>query len=192
VTETIPLFPLSTVVFPDGPLRLRIFEPRYVDMIGRSMRESTGFGVASIVEGREAGPARTANVGTLVRIVDFERLQDGLLGISARGERRFRIDIVRIQNDGLNVAQVDWLEPEPTVSLAGRHDALVQVLRQALPQLITLYGDIAEHWDDASWVGMRLAEILPLPLEDKQRLLELRAPLERLETIHTKLSQLAK
>ena len=94
--STIPLFPLNTVLFPGGPLKLRIFEPRYVDMIGRCMREDTGFGVALIIEGVEAGgPARTANVGTLARIVDFEQLKDGLLGITAHGGERFRIDLVR-------------------------------------------------------------------------------------------------
>ena len=73
----LPLFPLNTVLFPGGPLKLRIFEPRYVDMIGRCMRTEQPFAVALIVEGREVGPARTASIGTSARIVDFERLRDG-------------------------------------------------------------------------------------------------------------------
>ena len=82
-------------------MRLRIFEARYVDMIGRCMRESTAFGVALIVNGREVGPAKTVSVGTTARIHDFEQLRDGLLGISARGEQRFRIRSVTVQSDGL-------------------------------------------------------------------------------------------
>ena len=107
---TLPLFPLNTVLFPGGPLRLRIFEPRYLDMVSRCMREDTGFGVALIVAGREAGgSAQTVEIGTLARIVDFEQLDDGLLGITARGERRFRIVHVHQESDGLNVCHVEWL-----------------------------------------------------------------------------------
>jgi len=110
---TLPLFPLNTVLFPGGPLRLRIFEPRYLDMVSRCMREDSGFGVALIVAGREAGgAAQTVTIGTHARIVDFEQLDDGLLGITARGERRFRIVHAHQESDGLNVAQVEWLDDE--------------------------------------------------------------------------------
>src|SRR5687768_15209514 len=103
MSVVLPLFPLNTVLFPGGPLRLRIFEPRYLDMVSRCMRESSSFGVALITEGKEAGgTARTTGVGTTARIVDFERLDDGLLGITARGEQRFTIEDVRTQSDGLN------------------------------------------------------------------------------------------
>src|SRR5262245_42622477 len=112
----LPLFPLNAVLFPEGPLKLRIFEARYVDMIGRCMRENAPFGIALINEGVEAGGnASTVQMGTSARIVDFEQLKDGLLGITAVGERCFVIDSVSQQSDGLNVAQIEWLEPEPAV-----------------------------------------------------------------------------
>src|SRR5688500_14710511 len=116
MSAVLPLFPLNTVLFPGGPLRLRIFEPRYLDMISHCMRESSSFGVALITEGREAGgSARTTHVGTTARIVDFERLEDGLLGITARGESKFSITDVKTQHDGLNIADVNLLEPEPAM-----------------------------------------------------------------------------
>jgi hypothetical protein len=180
--STIPLFPLNTVLFPGGPLKLRIFEPRYVDMIGRCMREDAGFGVALIVEGVEAGgPARTANVGTLARIVDFEQLKGGLLGITAHGGQRFRIDLVRTQSDGLNLADVEWLREEPEHAVSEEYSILAELARQAFSQLAGLYGDMSPAYESATWVGMRLAEMLPLPVEDRQRCLEILDGTERLK-----------
>ena len=109
MSEVLHLFPLNTVLFPGGPLRLRIFEPRYLDMISRCLRENGDFGVALITEGRETGSARTTQIGTSAHIVDFERLDDGLLGITAHGERKFRIVKVTTQSDGLNIADVNFL-----------------------------------------------------------------------------------
>jgi uncharacterized protein len=178
---TIPLFPLNTVLFPGGPLKLRIFEPRYVDMVGRCLREDIGFGVALIVEGVEAGgPARTAAVGTLARIVDFERLSDGLLGITAHGRERFRVDAVRQQADGLNIADVHWPATEPPEPIPEEYSMFADLARQAFSQLAALYGDMEPRYDDASWVGMRLAEMLPLPPEDRQQCLEFVTARERL------------
>ncbi len=92
VPVEIPLFPLGTVLFPGGPLPLRIFETRYVDLVSRCLRDGSGFGAVLIREGMEAGgPALTYDVGTYARIVDFSQQPDGLLGIRATGERRFRI-----------------------------------------------------------------------------------------------------
>jgi Lon protease-like protein len=179
---SIPLFPLNTVLFPGGPLKLRIFEARYVDMIGRCLREDSGFGVALIIEGMEAGgPARTANVGTLARIVDFEQLQDGLLGITARGRERFRIDLVREQRDGLKLADVEWLPEEPEQAVSEEYSMLAELARQAFPQLAAIYGDDQPSYENATWVGMRLAEMLPLPAEDRQRCLEILDGTERLQ-----------
>src|SRR5690606_13595517 len=112
--DTLPLFPLGTVLFPEGVLKLSLSEARYLAMVSRSLRENSGFGVALIIEGREAGgPARTAATGTAAQIVDFEQLPDGLLGITVRGERRFRISGVEYRPDGLSVASVTWLDEEP-------------------------------------------------------------------------------
>jgi uncharacterized protein len=187
MSTVIPLFPLSTVLFPDGLLRLRIFETRYVDMVGRCMRESIGFGVALIVEGREAGPARTVEVGTIARIVDFEQLKDGLLGITARGERCFDITSVSQQHDGLNLADVRWRGAEPQLPVPEQHAILVELLKQALAQVGEIYGATTPRYEDASWVGMRLAEILPLSMPERQRCLEMADAVERLNFVRDRL-----
>src|SRR5271163_1164278 len=110
---SIALFPLNIVLFPEGPLPLRIFETRYVDMVRSCMREDRRFGVALIKEGAEVGPAETFDVGTMAKIVDFHQLSDGFLGLSCVGEQRFRIRSRSRQLDGLNLAEVEWMEAEP-------------------------------------------------------------------------------
>jgi Lon protease-like protein len=185
--NTIPLFPLNTVLFPGGPLRLRIFEPRYVDMVGRCMREGSAFGVAMIIEGVEAGgPATTATIGTSARIVDFEKLPDGLLGITAIGERRFRVLSVTQQPDGLNVADVEWLDAEPSLPVPPNFEPFVTLLQHALPELAPLYDFSPVSYDDASWVGARLVELLPLPPAEKQLCLEMQDPLQRLDHLSSR------
>jgi uncharacterized protein len=184
----LPLFPLSTVLFPGGPLKLRIFEARYLDMIGRCMREAAPFGVVLILEGSEAGEvASTATVGTLATVVDFERLEDGLLGITARGGRRFRVLTIDRQSDGLNVGSIEWHPDEPTIALPERHAVLAEVLRQALSQIVTLYPKEDAAYEDAGWVGSRLAEILPFETVDKQACLEMVDPVERLDFVRARL-----
>jgi Lon protease-like protein len=169
----IPLFPLNIVLFPGGPLPLRIFETRYIDMVRRCMRESIGFGVV----------AGTHAVGTMAKIVDFHQLQDGLLGLSCVGEQRFRILSRRRQADGLNLAEVEPLAAEPPTPLPERHAGLAELLQSVLPQLGETYAGIGMRLDDAVWVGNRLAEILPMAPADKQRCLELEDPVARLELL---------
>jgi len=181
--DSIALFPLNIVLFPGGALPLRIFETRYVDMVGRCMRGSQAFGVALIREGNEVGPAETFDVGTLAKIVDFHQLSDGLLGLSCVGEQRFRIRSRGRQADGLNLAEVDWLAAEPTVAVPARHTRLSELLKNVLPQLGEVYTGIEMRLDDAAWVGHRLAEILPIPAADKQKCLELDDPIERLDVL---------
>ena len=186
--SAIPLFPLSTVLFPGGPLKLRIFEARYLDMIGRCMREAAPFGVVLILEGSEAGAvASTATVGTLATVVDFEKLEDGLLGITARGGRRFRVLSIDRQSDGLNVAAIEWHPDEPAVPIPERHTVLADVLRQALSQVAALYPAAEADYNDAGWVGSRLAEILPFDTVDKQACLEMIDPVERLDFVRARL-----
>jgi uncharacterized protein len=180
---SIALFPLNIVLFPDGPLPLRIFETRYVDMVRRCMRGDLNFGVALIREGAEVGPAETFEVGTLARITDFDQLPDGLLGLSCVGERRFRVVKRSVQADGLNMGEVEWLAIEPVVPVPARHARLADLLRNVLPQLGEVYTDIDMRLDDAAWVGHRLAEILPIPLPEKQTYLEMDDPIQRLELL---------
>ena len=134
----IALFPLNVVLFPDGPLPLRIFEARYLDMVRRCMREGENFGVVLIREGHEVGPAETFDVGTLAQIVDFHQLSDGLLGLSCVGRQRFRIRSRDRQSDGLQIAEIDLLAPEPTLPVPERHARLPQLLKAVLPQLGSL------------------------------------------------------
>jgi Lon protease-like protein len=181
--NSIALFPLNIVLFPEGSLPLRIFETRYVDMVRRCMRETQTFGVVLIREGGEVGPAETFDIGTLAKIVDFHQLSDGLLGLSCVGQQRFRIQGRSRQADGLNLAEVDWLPPEPAMAVPPRHARLSELLQSVLPQLGEVYTNIEMRLDDASWVGHRLAEILPLPLAEKQSCLELDDPIQRLDVL---------
>lgn len=180
-TEQLPLFPLQTVLFPAGPLPLRIFEPRYVDMIGRCMKAGTGFGVVLIREGGEVGSVgAVADIGTHARIEDFSQLPDGLLGLLCRGDRRFRLLDRHQAADGLNVGTIEWLIDAPRVPLPAEFEPLAALLERVLPELGALYANIETRFDDADWVGCRLAEILPIEQGEKQRLLEAADPVERL------------
>jgi hypothetical protein len=177
----IPLFPLGTVLFPGGPLPLRIFETRYIDLVSRCLRDGSGFGVVLIREGAEAGgPALTFDVGTYARIVDFSRQDDGLLGIRAQGERRFRILERRRARDGLNVADVEWLPGDRVVPLPAEFADLGPALEAVLEQVGEPYASLERRLDDAAWVAGRLAEIIPIPPGHKQHCLELDDPVERL------------
>jgi uncharacterized protein len=180
-TEDIPLFPLSTVLFPGGPLPLRIFETRYVDMVRSCLRGGTAFGVLLIREGAEVGgTAATVDVGTCARIVDFNPMPDGLLGIICRGESRFRLVEKWRQPDGLNRGRIELIDAPPKTTVPERFRHLGDLLRRVLPELGTLYAAIPRGFDDADWVSCRLAEILPLEQREKQQLLELDDPVERL------------
>jgi uncharacterized protein len=188
VTESsvIALFPLHTVLFPGGPLPLRIFETRYTDMVRRCMRTQEPFGVVMIQEGDEAGVvATTATVGCTARIVDFHTLQDGLLGISCVGERKFRVLRVWRADDGLNMGEVAWLPVEPELPVPADCERLASTLRRALEELAEHYENVTRKFDDAAWIGARVAELLPIELADKQALLELDDPIERLRSLLT-------
>ena len=130
----LPLFPLSTVLFPQGPLSLRIFEPRYVDMIGRCMRESSPFGVVAIRSGGEVGVVEaTAELGTTARIVDFSQLPDGLLGIVCEGDRKFRLLRRWQRSDGLHLGEIEYLPVEQSVAIPEEHRHLAELLSKVLP-----------------------------------------------------------
>lgn len=183
--RTLPLFPLGTLLFPGGPLSLRVFERRYLDMVGRCLREGTGFGVVLLIRGREAGAdsIATAAVGTEAEIVDFDRLEDGLLGLTCRGRERFRILRAWRADDGLNLAEVEDLAPDPGVGIPEDCAHLVEALRRLEPELPEPYRHVERRWDDAAWVGNRIVELAPLEPDVKQGLLELTQPLERLRVL---------
>jgi len=178
------LFPLNTVLFPGGLLPLRIFETRYVDMVGRCTRGEETFGVVLVENGSDTDrQVATAPIGTSARIVDFQTLEGGLLGILCHGERRFRIHARSQLPDGLNCAEVEWLEEAGRVLVPEHLQTLVPLLREALGQLKTIGRFMAPDYEDACWVGYRIAELLPLDQKLLQRLLESDDPIARLELL---------
>jgi uncharacterized protein len=180
----LPLFPLRTVLFPGGLLPLRIFEPRYVDMVGRCLRAESEFGVVQILGGAETGAIdELATIGTSARIVDFNTADDGLLGLLCRGERRFRIEQRSLQPDGLHLAEVTWLTEGTTVPLTAAQRPLVAVLQRVLEELGTTAQFLQPRFDEAGWVSNRFAELLPLDRAAQQRLLETDDAAARLEIL---------
>ncbi len=177
----IPLFPLRTVLYPGGPLPLRIFEPRYIDMISKCLKSDSPFGVLLIREGNETGAASTYDVGTLARIIDWYQGSDGLLGITAVGERRFRLISSVREADGLNIGNVELLPTEAGPALPEEYKPLANILSGVLDDLGRLYESLEKNYDDAGWVGYRFAEILPITPEQKQSCLEADDPVTRLE-----------
>ena len=184
VLEAMPVFTLNTVLYPGGALPLRIFEPRYVDMVSDRLRRDAPFIVALIRSGSEVGGgATTHSVGTLARIVDWNRQEDGLLGIVALGGRRVRVLHTETRPDGLCVATARMLDDEPASAVPGEHGRLVALLRGLLDQLEAHYRFVTPRFEDAGWVGYRLSELLPMPLARKQHFLEMEDPLLRLRQL---------
>ena len=179
----VPLFPLNTVLFPCGPLPLRIFEARYLDMIGECMKNDTPFGVLLIREGAETGPAKTFDVGTLARITDWYQGSDGLLGVTAVGDTRFRLLSSNTRSDGLNLGEIEVLPDSPAVPLPDEFAPIAKILDGILDDLGRLYEGLDRRLDDAGWVSYRFVEILPVDVLRKQECLERDDPLERLELV---------
>ncbi len=187
IRNELPLFPLNTVLFPDGLLPLRIFERRYLDMIGACMRQGHSFGVVLIREGQEVGTAELSfhPIGVTAQIIDFDTRPDGLLGITSRGGHKFRVTDYRLQPDQLVIGQIEPLVDEPAQGTRPDHAALVTLVKKLAAQMAPSNPDhFQPRWDDAAWVGYRLAEWLPLPLLIKQALLELSDPLQRLDALN--------
>ncbi len=177
-----PLFPLASVLFPGGQLQLRIFEPRYLDLVRECTRYGTGFGVCLILQGTEVGePAVPAAVGTIARINDFHRDDDGLLGIVAKGGPRFRVARSRLRSDGLLRGDVEVWPDEPEQQVPVEFALLQTILERLIETMAPHWRDAPRHaYDDASWLGFRLAELLPLDAGEQQRMLELSDPVQRL------------
>lgn len=181
----IPLFPLNAVLFPGSTLALRIFEARYLDMVRECARGNAEFGVCLIMQGQEAGePALPAAVGTLAQIVDFDTLPDGLLGISVMGGRRFRVQKTRVRNNGLVLGEIRRWPDEPVVPVPIEFSLLPAILERLAEQAgLSWRNGPRERYDDAGWVGFRLAELLPLGDTERQRTLEITDPIERLASL---------
>lgn len=185
MTDLLPLFPLRTVLVPGGSLGLRIFETRYLDLVRDCGRSGTGFGVCLILDGGEAGqPATPAMVGTEARIEDFGKSDDGLLTLLVRGTRRFRVRSTHVRSNGLLVGEVDWLDPDPDDELRPEHGLLGSLLRQAIDQVGGEHANAPPvRFDEAAWVGWRLAELLSITHAQQQALLEEDDPHVRLDRL---------
>lgn len=155
------LFPLSSVVLPEGKMRLRIFEPRYKRLVSQAMQSEGTFGIC-LFDSDKKGDELSA-VGTLAKIIDFELFEDGLLGISITGLSKFKIRSVRVEHDGLRLARVEtlpnWSAEELDVNDVRITRDLVRVYQQ-FPDLGDLYEQ--RFFDDASWVSQRWLELLPV------------------------------
>jgi len=179
--QRIPLFPLHTVLFPGGALPLRVFETRYLDMISQCMRSESGFGVCLIKEGSEVGNApEVYEMGTLVNISYFQQLKDGCLGITARGERRFRILSSEILPNQLTMAEVELIPRLTHQPLPEEFQEFVGMLTGIFEELGHPFISLPKHYDSATWVSARLAELMPIGLKEKQIMLEMSDPIQRL------------
>ena len=188
-TGEIPLFPLQTVLFPGGRLPLRIFEQRYMDMAKACLRDGSPFGVCLIREGHEVGqPALPEAVGCIARIVEWDMPQLGLLQVVARGERRLRIRARRVQADGLALAGAELLDEESDAPLDAQADLCARVLRRMVDAAPAGLVELPPRYDSSAWVSARLAELLPLSLASKQRLLEMDDARDRLEILRRLIS----
>lgn len=186
----IPIFPLNTVLFPGGVQPLKIFEQRYLDMAAACMKDASPFGICLIDKGNEVGEAATPHVlGTLASIADWEMEQLGILLVTTRGGRRFRIIDSHVDDDKLLRAKVELL-PEPgAVALPPERRRLLPLLRRVVADLGADRIPEPHDYDNALWVGYRITEVLPIQNLAKQKLLELDDPLARLEILEKFLDQ---
>jgi len=180
----LPLFPLSSVVLPDGLLPLRIFERRYIDMIKNCFKNDSGFGVCLIKDGKEAGAvAEPYPMGTRVSIVDFDQGDDGLLHITAKGIEEFNILTYSANEDGLIIGEVAPIVRGAATPMEPPFEELSQKLKIILNYLESDSRFPETHLDDADWVIHRLLEVLPLENDAKFELLQMRSNRERLEAL---------
>ncbi len=183
----IALFPLQIVLFPGGVLPLRIFETRYLDMVRRCAANDQAFGVCLLLPQDEQNTSQAlATVGTSAKIVDFTTNEDGLLGITVLGQQRFLIQQTTVQHDGLIVGEVEWLDCQTEQPVPPECSALVDILREINKQLKTQTTRALRpetYYDDAQCVGFRLAELLPISINDRQLLLEMNDPKDRLRRL---------
>ncbi|RYF48553.1 MAG: peptidase S16 [Comamonadaceae bacterium] len=193
--SSLPLFPLGSVLFPGGLLALRVFEVRYLDMVRKCQQAGAPFGVVSLTQGREVRQAgapdeQFSEVGTLAVIEQIETPQPGLITLVCRGTQRFRITRRSLLPHGLWIADVEHMEQDLTVPVpddlqkaSATLAQVLQTLRQRDPAMPTAIIPTTAQLDDCGWVANRWCELLPVPMDLKQRLMELDNPLVRLELV---------
>jgi uncharacterized protein len=180
----VPIFPLNTVLFPGGLLPLRVFEARYMDMTRDCLKRDEPFGVCLIREGLEVGaPAAPEAVGCLAKILEWDMQQQGILNIKTHGGQRFRILEQRTSAQGLTSADIELIPAEARTAVPEQFASCARLLEMVVADQGKPIFAEPHAFDDASWVGYRLAEILPVPLIAKQKLLELTDSLGRLSIL---------
>jgi len=187
---TLPLFPLKAVLFPGGLLPLKVFEQRYIEMTKTCLKDDAPFGVCLLKDGQEVirpGSAASgldfASIGTLARIIDCDVPQLGILHLKTEGGTRFKVQSHAVTELGLVVGQVTPLAPEPAVPLPETYQPLATLLELLIERVGRENFAATPALGDASWVGYRLAEMLPLPLPIKQSMLEINDCEVRLKVI---------
>jgi len=190
VPESLPIFPLNSVLFPHGKLALRIFEPRYMDMVAQCMQNSTTFGVCLIAEGKEVGAAAVPHkFGTEAHIVDWDMSQPGVLGLTIQGGRRFRLLDHSIDAQQAISGSIQWVGEPATLVVTPTHKELLPLLQLIIADAGETKVPLPHVLGDSSWVGYRYAELLPIPPLARQRLLELEDAELRLTIIQAYLQE---
>jgi len=205
-SDWLPLFPLNTILFPAGVLPLRVFETRYIDMVRDCMKTNTPFGVVAIRAGQEVGAAAEPHaVGTLANITQWDMPEFGVLLIQTRGGERFRILESRVSPGKRLEARIAMIAADPPMTDDDALPVCANVLRVVIedlqrralatqanesisPELINPFPDPIQL-DDVTWVANRWCEILPIDLEEKQQLLEMSDPVQRLQQVRTYLQK---
>ena len=188
----LPLFPLNTVLFPGCVLDLQIFEARYLDMIAHCMKQGTGFGVVCILEGEEVGdaPQGIARVGCEALVRDFQRQDNGLLGIRVEGGRRFEVLDTELQRDQLMVAEVEWLDESPEQPLSEEDQDLLALLKALAEHPMVAALNMNTEVAGQQSLANQLAYLLPFTEEDKLELLLVNDPQQRLDGIQVLLDEM--
>lgn len=188
----IPLFPLQSVLFPGGRLPMRIFEQRYMEMVKVCFKESSSFGICLIARGEEVAragrkAAEPHAVGTLAHIADWDMQQLGVLEIIAQGGERFRLLRHWAEDSGLLRGEIELIPAPAVLPVPGDYARLVPLLRAIVEEMTAdaPHAPATPHrFFDAGWLGMRYAEVLPIPIAAKQKLLEIEDSIDRLEIIY--------
>lgn len=178
----LPLFPLDTVLFPGCTLDLQVFEPRYLDMVSRCLKQGQGFGVVTLLEGRETGPAASgfARMGCEARVRDWSQRPNGFLGLRVEGGRRFTVKESRVQTDQLLLAEVEWHAPVSPAALQDEHADLLALLEVLVAHPMILELQMSAEADDQSLLADKLGYLLPFAREQKLELLAMPDPAQRL------------
>lgn len=182
---TVPVFLLPTVLLPGGYLPLKIFEQRYIDMVRECCANNSCFAACLLDPKQKANQHMThMRVGTLAEITDFSTLDDGLLGITTTGRLRYQMETTRMRDNGLMIADVHIFDTPAPQHVPEDFSVLAMICARFMEQLGDHYPDfVPADLDDANWVGFRMAELLPYEMEEKQVLLQIDDPLERLQLI---------